>query len=248
MFLLFIGSCPIVISRMRIKGVAQGILLLLVWWWSGSDCCCSFCSGALQQQSPRINNNANHQNNRLWSRRQIAFVAAVTLSTTTSTANAVVANAFVEEGGEKVVLREPNKLLNLSIEELKQIVYHDIQDGKFLTTGKLTRQIYDEEATFTDEIDTYGLDQWMKGTAKLFDGTRSTLRLVDDNIDVSSQKVEFRFEEDLAFRIPILNPIVHLTGKVELLRSPETGLITHYQEYWDQDVLTVLKSAKLFTS
>jgi len=55
--------------------------------------------------------------------------------------------------------------------------------------------------------------------------------------------VEFRFDEDLMFRIP-LRPVVTLTGKLVLDRDPETGLITKYQEFWDQDVKTVLKSAK----
>ena len=45
------------------------------------------------------------------------------------------------------------------------------------------------------------------------------------------------------FRIP-LRPVVTLTGKLVLDRDPETGLITKYQEFWDQDVKTVLKSAK----
>ena len=60
---------------------------------------------------------------------------------------------------------------------------------------------------------------------------------------MSTAAVEFRFDEDLQFNIP-LNPTVALTGKVILERDPETGLIKKYREIWDQDVATVLKSAK----
>ena len=63
------------------------------------------------------------------------------------------------------------------------------------------------------------------------------------DIDVTPAAVTFRFDEDLQFRIP-LRPTVSLTGKVVLTRDTNTGLITAYQEFWDQDVATVLKSAK----
>lgn len=97
-------------------------------------------------------------------------------------------------------------------------------------------------ATFTDEIDTYKMDQWITGTQKLFVGENSEVRLVGD-IDVTQEAITFRFDEDLQFRIP-LRPTVALTGKVVLARDPGTGLITSYKEFWDQDVNTVLKSAK----
>jgi hypothetical protein len=106
----------------------------------------------------------------------------------------------------------------------------------------LTPSIYKKTATFTDEIDTYEMDKWVKGTQKLFVGEKSDVRLVGD-VEVSPDKIEFRFDEDLMFRVPF-NPIVSLSGKVVLKRDTETGLISSYQEFWDQDVATVLKTAK----
>eukprot|EP00977_Amphora_coffeiformis_P013807 scaffold3731_cov156-Amphora_coffeaeformis.AAC.5 len=70
--------------------------------------------------------------------------------------------------------------LNMSDEELKQIVKDDILKRQFLVTGNLTPEIYKPSATFTDEIDTYKMDQWMKGTQKLFVGEKSDVRLVGD--------------------------------------------------------------------
>lgn len=90
--------------------------------------------------------------------------------------------------------------------------------------------------------DTYEMNQWMKGTERLFVGEKSHVRLVGD-VNVSPEKVEFRFDEDLMFRIPF-RPVVSLTGRVEMKRDAQTGLITSYQEFWDQDIATVLKSAK----
>jgi hypothetical protein len=135
-----------------------------------------------------------------------------------------------------------DKLVNLPDGKLKEIIRTDVVQNQFLCNGKLTRSVYDESATFTDEIDTYQLDQWIKGTQKLFNGDNSEVRLVGDVL-VSKAAVEFRFDEDLQFNVP-LKPTVALTGKVILQRDPDTGLITSYQEVWDQDVATVLKSAK----
>jgi hypothetical protein len=126
---------------------------------------------------------------------------------------------------------------------LKEIILKDILEHSFLTTGKITRSIYDESATFQDEIDTYTMDKWILGTSRLFVGDGSELRLVGD-VNVSNEEVEFLFDEDLMFNIPF-QPKVHLTGKLVLDRDPNTGLITKYREYWDQGVIDVLKSAKI---
>lgn len=102
----------------------------------------------------------------------------------------------------------------VSDDELKRIVTSDLLDNQFLVTGRLTPDIYLKDATFTDEIDTYGMDQWRKGTQKLFVGEGSQVRLVGD-VQVSPDAVEFRFDEDLMFRIPF-RPVVKLSGRLVL--------------------------------
>ena len=164
-------------------------------------------------------------------RTSAAAAAGCLVAGTSSIGNPLAANALDE------------KMIGISNEKLKEIVRKDVVENQYLCNGRLTRSIYDESATFTDEIDTYGLDQWMKGTQKLFVGENSEVRLVGD-LDVTDAAVQFRFDEDLQFRIPPVYPTVSLTGRVELKRDSKTGLITSYQEFWDQDVSTVLKSAK----
>ncbi|GFH51260.1 hypothetical protein CTEN210_07736 [Chaetoceros tenuissimus] len=136
-----------------------------------------------------------------------------------------------------------DKQLNLSPSDIAAIVKKDLVENAFLTNGKLTRSIYDEKATFTDEIDTYGLDQWIKGTSKLFVGPPGSRVSLVGPVEASDKEIVFRFEEDLMFNIPF-KPVVNLSGKVVLERDLGTGLITSYREFWDQDVKTVLKSAK----
>ena len=137
---------------------------------------------------------------------------------------------------------QEDRTFSLSDEQLKEIVKQDVVQRQFLVTGNLTPDIYKSTATFTDEIDTYKMDQWIKGTQKLFVGDKSNVRLVGD-VEVTADKVEFRFDEDLMFNFKIAFPTVSLSGKVVLTRD-ESGFITSYREFWDQDVATVLKTAK----
>ena len=142
-----------------------------------------------------------------------------------------------------IVSPNDNKL-SISNDELLQIIRDDIVQRQCLVTGNITKSIYSPDATFTDKIDTYGRDQWMIGTQRLFVGDRSQVRLTHPVTFTSPTTLEFQFDEDLMFNLPIIKPIVSLTGKVILTRDPNTGYIVSYREYWDQDVATVLKSAK----
>jgi hypothetical protein len=161
---------------------------------------------------------------------QSAFTTVLSVSTA-STLSPPLANAA------------DSKLYNLPPSEIAAIVQKDLEENAFLTNGKLTRSIYDESATFTDEIDTYKLDQWIKGTQKLFVGPPGSRVSLSGPVEASDKEISFRFEEDLMFNIPF-KPVVALSGKVVLERDLNTGLIVSYREFWDQDVTTVLKSAK----
>lgn len=136
------------------------------------------------------------------------------------------------------------KLTNLSNEEIAKIVKSDMVEKSFLATAKLTRSIYDDKSIFTDEIDSYPIEKWIKGTQKLFVGPPSSNVQLDGDVVATDTQVTFRFAEDLMFRIPPLYPVVTLSGSVILERDGKTGLITSYREVWDQSVNEVLKTAK----
>ena len=133
------------------------------------------------------------------------------------------------------------KLRNLSPEKIGEIVRADLVERQFLATAKFTREIYDESALFTDEIDTYTLPSFIKGTSALFVADRSVVKLVGD-VEASTAKVVFRFDEDLCFNIPF-KPVVTVTGRCELTRDPQSGLITQYREYWDKSPTEVVLTA-----
>jgi len=137
-----------------------------------------------------------------------------------------------------------DKQIGISNEQLGMIISKDIQENQFMVAADITRSVYDESATFTDEIDTYGMDQWIKGTKRLFVANKSHVDMVPNSLEVTDSEVIFRFTENLTFNIPLLQPNVYLSGSVILKRDMKTGLITSYQEKWDQDVNTVLLSAK----
>jgi hypothetical protein len=178
---------------------------------------------------------------RQWISTSIVRPAVGLLVASTATPAAAAAAAGSSNGSN-----QPPAPFPYTNAQLKDIIIADVVDRQFLATGDLTRPLYADSATFTDEIDTYAIDQWIVGTRKLFVGDGSSVRLVGNTVDVTDAAVTFRFDEDLMFNIPFLRPVVHLTGTVRLERDPATGYITSYREYWDQDTFTVLKSAQFF--
>ena len=93
-----------------------------------------------------------------------------------------------------------DKQKNLSDANLKGIILSDMVDKSFLVSADITRAVYDESATFTDEIDSYTMDKWIKGTKSLFISSGSRVSLVGD-VAVSAAEVSFRFDEDLMFNM-----------------------------------------------
>lgn len=152
------------------------------------------------------------------------------------------------------------KLPNLSDADLLERIKDDVIQRQFLVTGNISRELYDETAIFVDEIDTYTMDKWVKGTSKLFSSADSRVVLttpphvVRDAATTATQKggggdVQFGFAEYLTFNVPLLQPVVYLTGTVTLERrnaNNNNGLITAYKEKWDQDVSSVYQSFQLF--
>ena len=93
------------------------------------------------------------------------------------------------------------KAKNLPPKELAKRVEKDLVENQFLATANFDRTLYDEACTFQDEIDTYELDKFIKGTSKLFVADRSH---VDLTSPVTFQrKREFKFKEDPLLQHPL---------------------------------------------
>ncbi|KAJ1446725.1 hypothetical protein M885DRAFT_545437 [Pelagophyceae sp. CCMP2097] len=134
--------------------------------------------------------------------------------------------------------------LKLGNAALAEMVTADLVERQFLATADFTRALYDESATFTDEVDSYSLEKFISGTKKLFVADRSKVNLTSPVV-VTDESATFRFEETLAFNLPLVKPIVSLSGKVVLTRDATTGLFVAYREYWDQTPFEVVKTAHL---
>jgi hypothetical protein len=172
------------------------------------------------------------------SRRDVFSQAAIVAGMTAMTLTSMPSNVLAADTPQA----EP-KQLNLSNEDLAKAIAFDIANNQFMVNGGITRSLYLKSATFQDEIETYQMDAWIKGTQKLFVAEKSHVELEEGSLQVSDAKVNFRFNEYLQFRIPF-RPTVDLTGQVVLERDPTTGLISSYREIWDQSIATVLTNAK----
>ena len=157
---------------------------------------------------------------------------------------AAAASLFSGPSASPVIAEEP-KQRGLSAAALQKVVEEDLVERQFLVTGRLTRSIYDESCTFQDEIDTYTLSKWIKGTGALFVASKSHVDIVPGSLKADDSEVRFRFAEDLCFNLPLVQPIVPLTGTLILTRDPESGLIVKYKEIWDESLSDVLKKTRL---
>ncbi|CAJ1453043.1 unnamed protein product, partial [Effrenium voratum] len=62
---------------------------------------------------------------------------------------------------------DDGKKRNLDASEMAKIVRQDLVERQFLATADFSPEIYDESCTFTDEIDSYQKDKFIKGTKAL---------------------------------------------------------------------------------
>jgi len=154
----------------------------------------------------------------------------------------IIASASVAAAGGAAPCLAQDKQRNLPPEQLAAIIEKDVSERAFMVSADLTRSVYDEKCTFTDEIDTYQIDKFIKGTKALFLGPPSSRLSLTSPVTATDTDVKFTFSEDLVFNIP-LKPVVSLTGRMEMKRGPD-GLITSYREFWDGGVPRVLSTVR----
>ena len=90
----------------------------------------------------------------------------------------VAAGLSILQGG--VSEAAPLKRTGLTSKEITHIVAADITERQALITADFSRDIYSEQATFKDEIDTYPIDKYVSGTKALFDASKSHVDLVGE--------------------------------------------------------------------
>lgn len=154
----------------------------------------------------------------------------------------IVTNALLSSSPTLAVSN--NKLINLSDADIVKIVEADITERQALNSADFTRAIYDESCRFQDEIDIYPIDQYVKGTKALFNPRKSHVDLTSP-VRISEKdphNIEFDFKEDLAFNLPLIQPILTLSGKVTLQRDESTGLIVYSREQWNEPIDKILKT------
>uniref|UniRef100_A0A7S3LYQ8 Uncharacterized protein n=1 Tax=Spumella elongata TaxID=89044 RepID=A0A7S3LYQ8_9STRA len=137
------------------------------------------------------------------------------------------------------------KRRNLPVSEVAKIVREDVVQRQFLATADFSPEIYDDNCIFTDEIDSYTYEKFVKGTKGLFVASESNVKLVGDvEVLEGGSKLQFRFDEVLAVNLPIVHPKWTLSGTCTLTRGAD-GLIVAYKEKWDQSVPEVILSTRL---
>eukprot|EP00899_Mesostigma_viride_P011470 jgi/Mesvir1/20323/Mv19913-RA.1 len=156
---------------------------------------------------------------------------------------------LVRYAGEKLSKsREPpvvgKKLKNQPLETIAKILKQDIIERDYLVTGRLTREIYDENCTFADPTANFGpgLQRFLDGVDRLFYKPGCSLELVGDVKILDSKTIEARWKEVASFNV-WLHPKTYYGGKSTLTLNDE-NLVVFHQETWDLSPLDIYKTAK----
>jgi hypothetical protein len=138
------------------------------------------------------------------------------------------------------------KQRNLPDQEILKIIEEDLSKRQALNTADFTRSIYSEDCLFQDEISTYPLPEYIRGTKALFSPLESHTDLIGSvfiETDASNHRfVSASFKEKLAFNLPLIQPKVTLSGRLKLSLNNE-NLIVYSREYWNENVWKVLSTA-----
>ena len=103
----------------------------------------------------------------------------------------------------------------------------------------LTRTLYDEACTFQDEIDTYELDKFIKGTSKLFVADRSHVDLTSAR-DRDGRERRVQVQGGPCFNIPLQTDGLCVRPR-RFGTGPIVGPLRQIRVYWDQKPNDVLR-------
>ena len=144
----------------------------------------------------------------------------------------------------------PNKKA-VTPSELVQIVKDDFTQRKYLVTGNLTKEVYDDHCHFADERDDFGdigLDRWASAVNFLFIGEKSKLALTGPvEFDEAKRTITFTgWRQVDVFRLPGSPHTPVFSGHTVLTLDPTDNVIIDHKESWDTPPDEVTKGIKFF--
>ncbi|EFJ42095.1 hypothetical protein VOLCADRAFT_97844 [Volvox carteri f. nagariensis] len=121
----------------------------------------------------------------------------------------------------------------------QEILRHDLAEGQYFVTGKLTREIFADDCRFVDPTnDVTGLSKYLTALGVLFDPQYSKVELLDIRV-VGPRQVEadWRLGGYLVFPWrPLVQPF---TGHTVYTLN-ESGLVSEQRQTWSISAATAL--------
>lgn len=130
------------------------------------------------------------------------------------------------------------------LQEIKQTIDRDFQDGQYYVTGKLTKDLYAPDCRFKDPTtDVKGVEPYTKAVAALFDPEVSKADLISSEVS-GSNSITLRWRLEGKLKIGNL-PIKPYTGTTVYTIDEDSGKITGHTETWDISALDAFVSTLL---
>lgn len=126
-----------------------------------------------------------------------------------------------------------DKLIDLSPEQVADILARNLREGQYFVTGDLTPEIFADDCRFKDPTnDVVGLARYVKALGLLFDASYSAVRLQDIKV-TSAHSIEANWTLGGYLKFPWHPRVEPFEGKTVYTLSPENGnLIILQDQTW----------------
>mmetsp|Transcript_10177 Transcript_10177/g.25925 ORF Transcript_10177/g.25925 Transcript_10177/m.25925 type:complete len:280 (+) Transcript_10177:232-1071(+) len=172
------------------------------------------------------------------SRRQLLHAAAAMLVGAASEAipRQAAALPLAPLGG----FRATGEKVRLPVEEVMEVLRHDLEEGQYFVTGDLSPQIFEDDCRFKDPTnDIKGLSRYLKALTILFDAEYSGVKLLSIRV-VDDYTIEAAWTLGGYLKFPWNPRVEPFEGRTEWTISKDTGLIAVQDQQWSKSATTAL--------
>jgi len=140
---------------------------------------------------------------------------------------------FLYKDGRAASELEPPKRIGLQPAELVSVLRRDLTDGRYILTGKLTPEIFEDNCQFVDPNNAVdGLARYRQALALLFDPEDSFLEVQGVKVAQGNRSIEADYAASGTLKLPWRPRIAPWSGHIVYTLNSD-GLIVSQVDVWN---------------
>ncbi|CAE8632266.1 unnamed protein product, partial [Polarella glacialis] len=140
---------------------------------------------------------------------------------------------FLWGGNETAGSPSVAKRVGLPVSEVAAILRRDLAEGKYILTGSLSEEVFDDACRFVDPNNAVeGLAQYRRALSLLFDPAESSLEVLDVHVSPDGMGVQADYVASGVIKLPWRPKILPWQGHIEYTLNKE-GLVVSQVDTWN---------------